>query len=433
MKSKGSYTFTASNQLLRRAERVIPLGSQTFSKCHTQYPRGFAPLFLTHGRGGRVWDADGNIFIDLVCGLMPVLLGYRDVDVDRAIAEQLEKGIIFSLATELEIELAERLVEIVPCAEAVRFGKNGSDATSAAVRVARAFTGRDRIAAGGYHGWHDWYIGSTVRDKGVPGAVGELTHRFPYGDLEALDAILGSRPGEFAAVILEPADDSGAAKGFLEEARFLAHEHGALLIFDEVITGFRYSLGGAQELFSVTPDLATFGKGMANGMPLSAVVGRAELMREMEDIFFSMTFGGETLSLAAGIAVIDKLKREPVIESIWKTGSAIVDGARRIAEAKGVSDLIRFDGLPPCHGVSFRDHENADSNAITTFFMREMLSGGVLINGSHNICYAHNDTDVEAVLNAYEQTLELLADALKSRDFIERLGCKVIKPVFSIR
>src|SRR5436190_4591350 len=195
--------YARSNEMLKRAEKVIPLGSQTFSKSRIQYPQGQAPLFLTHGRGGRVWDVDGNEYVDLVNGLLPIVLGYCDPDVDGAIRAQLDKGITFSLATELEIELAELLVDIIPSAEMVRFGKNGSDATSACVRIARAVTGRDRIAVGGYHGWQDWYIGATSRHKGVPRAVRGLTHKFAFLDIAALDALLNQHKGEFAAVILE--------------------------------------------------------------------------------------------------------------------------------------------------------------------------------------------------------------------------------------
>ena len=316
--------FTVSHSLLDRARKTVPLGCQTFSKSALQLPRGCAPLFLSHGDGGRVWDVDGNRYVDLICGLLPVVLGYRDPDVDAAITAQLANGISFSLATELEIELAERLVEIIPCAEMVRYGKNGSDATAAAVRLARAHTGRDRIAVSGYHGWQDWYIGTTTRNMGVPQAVGALTHSFPAGDCAALDTLLRRHPGDFAAVMVEPMTALEPGGESFQALADVVHHHGALLIFDEVITGFRYALGGVQSLIGVTPDLACFGKAMANGMPLSAVVGRAEVMRGMEEIFFSTTFGGETLSLAAAIAVVDKMRCQPVTllifdESIKKT------------------------------------------------------------------------------------------------------------------
>ena len=238
--------------------------------------------------------------------------GYRDPDVDLAIRRQLTRGISFSLPTTLEMELAERLVKHIPCAEMVRFGKNGTDATSAAVRLARAATKRDRLILLGYHGWQDWYIGATTRNLGVPACVSALSHLAPYGDLEAIEDLFARHPGEFAAVMLEPMNTVEPAPGYLKGLKDLVHRHGALLIFDEIITGFRWSIGGAQARYGVTPDLACFGKAMGNGMPISAVVGRADIMRLMEDIFYSGTFGGETLSLAAAIATIDKIDREAV-------------------------------------------------------------------------------------------------------------------------
>jgi glutamate-1-semialdehyde 2,1-aminomutase/spore coat polysaccharide biosynthesis protein SpsF len=425
--------YARSRALLERAERVIPLGSQTFSKSRTQYPRDAAPLFLARGQGARVWDVDGNEYVDLVCGLLPVVLGYRDPDVDQAVRDQLANGITFSLATELETELAERLVDIIPCAEKVRFGKNGSDATAATVRLARAFTGRDRVAAGGYHGWQDWYIGATVRNKGVPNAVRELTHRFPYNDVEALHSLLNGRPGEFAAVIMEPVSLVEPEDGYLEEVRALAHGHGALLIFDEIITGFRVARGGAQEHYGVTPDLACFGKSLGNGMPISAVVGRAGVMAEMEEIFFSTTFGGETLSLAAAIAVIDKMRREPVIEALWDVGQKLAEAAKAKISEVDLDGVMVVGGLPPWTAVTFCDHPKARKEAIKTLFVREMLKNGVLVQSSHNVCYAHSAEDLTVVTEAYGRALGRIADELHSGLLEERLGCPVIRPVFSVR
>ncbi len=425
--------YARSAALLPRAERVIPLGSQTFSKSRTQYPEGAAPLFLERGRGGRVWDVDGNEYVDLVCGLLPVVLGYCDADVDAAIGAQLRNGITFSLATELEIEVAERLVEIVPCAEAVRFGKNGTDATSAAVRLARAFTGRDHIAAAGYHGWQDWYIGATARKKGVPDAVAGLTHLFPYNDLHALESLLSAHPGEFAAVIMEPMNTEQPADGYLHDVRDITHRHGALLIFDEIITGFRYALGGAQEHFGVVPDLAALGKGMANGMPLSAIVGRADVMAEMEEVFFSATFGGETLSLAAAVATIDKMRREPVIDTLWETGTALTRRVEAAIEAHGLGEAISLAGLPPWRLFVFNGVGDVDGAVIKTFLIREMLREGVLVNVSHNVCYAHTEGDVEHVAGAYDRVLPRLADELQTPGLADRLGCPAIHPVFSVR
>lgn len=425
----GAATSTA---LLARAEKVIPLGSQTFSKSRLQYPAD-SPMMLTHGLGGRVWDVDGNSYVDMVCGLLPVVLGYQDADVDAAIRAQLTNGISFSLATSLETELAERLVELIPCAESVRFGKNGTDATSAAIRLARAFTGRDRVGVCGYHGWQDWYIGSTTRNKGVPAAVGGLTHAFAYNNLDSARQLFKDHPGEMAALIMEPMNAVDPAPGYLAELKELAHSHGALLIFDEVITGFRYHLGGAQTMFGVTPDLASFGKSMGNGMPIAAVMGRADIMHEMEEVFISGTFGGEALSLAASIATIDKMKREPVIERLWQTGTLLASEVAKLTAAHGLSEVFGLVGRAPWMILAVQDHAKARKEAIKTLFAREMLRAGVLFLASHNVCYAHDNADINRVLTAWDVALAKVAEELATGKLEERLPCPVVMPVFKVR
>jgi glutamate-1-semialdehyde 2,1-aminomutase/spore coat polysaccharide biosynthesis protein SpsF len=419
--------------MLERARKVIPLGSQTFSKSYQQYPQRSSPLFLTHGDGGRVWDVDGNEYVDLVCGLLPVVLGYRDVDVDAAVQGQLDAGVTFSLATELEAKLAERLVEIIPCAEMARFGKNGTDATSGAIRIARAHTGRDRVAVCGYHGWQDWYVGATTRSRGVPEATRQLTHTFQYNDVDSLQRLFDVHPGEFAAVILEPMNAEMPGEGFLETVAQMARDHGAVLIFDEVITGFRYALGGAQEYFGVTPDLAAFGKALGNGHPISALVGRADLMGELERVFYSSTFGGEATSLAAAIAVVDKMRREPVIEHLWKTGRALADTVSGLAADRGLQDVFQLAGLDPWMLLRFSDHPAGRAPALRTLLMRELLARGALVLGSHNVCYAHDEADLAWVVRAYEEALDALADAIKAGGVEESLDIPVIEAVFQIR
>ena len=426
-------TFERSSQLLERALKRIPLGSQTFSKSHVQFPRGAAPLYLSRGKGGRVWDVDGNEYVDLVCGLLPVLLGYCDPDVDDAIRAQLDKGISFSLATELEIELAEALAEIVPCADMSRFGKNGSDATSAAVRIARAATGRDHIAVCGYHGWHDWYVGATARFKGVPDAVRALTHVLPFGDIDAFRDLLKAHQGDVAGIIMEPMNVSEPAEGYLAEMGELAHQHGALFMFDEVISGFRFAMGGAQELFGVTPDIAAYGKGMGNGMPISAVCGRADLMAQMDEVFISGTFGGETLSLAAALAVIKKLKEQPVIAHLKEFGARLSEALENAIQAHGLSEVIQVSGHPTWRLLSFADHKSADRHEIKTFLITRLLQKGVLSNGSHNICFAHDEYDFETCQAAYDFALGELAAALSAGALRERLGCEPVYPVFMVR
>ncbi len=425
--------YKNSVELLERATKVIPMGSQTFSKSYTQYPEGMSPLFLKEGKGGRVWDFDGNEYVDLVCGLLPVVLGYCDPDVDKAIKMQLQKGITLSLPSILETELAERLVELIPCAEMVRFGKNGTDATSAAIRLARAHTGRDHIIALGYHGWQDWYIGATTRNKGVPDSVRELTHKLPFNDLDSIKQAINQHPDNIAAIILEPMSSVEPHEGYLEQLRLLTKEKGIVLIFDEIITGFRYSLGGAQELFGVTPDLAAFGKAMGNGMPISAVVGSVKIMKEMEEIFFSGTFGGEALSLAAAIAVIDKMKAKSVIEHLWSKGEELSNQVVKLINKYSLSKVIDLSGKDPWKIVNFHDHEHGSKEEIKTLFMIEMLDNGVLTQGTHNICYAHTDSDIEHVVEAYDRALHVISDSLLSNTLRKNLNCSAISPVFQVR
>jgi glutamate-1-semialdehyde 2,1-aminomutase len=432
-KIDSSRSYARSQQMLDRAERVIPLGSQTFSKSKIQLPPGAAPLFLTHGHGGHAFDVDGNEYVDFINALMPNVLGYRDPDVDLAIRRQLTRGISFSLPTELEMQLAERLVAHIPCAEMVRFGKNGTDATSAAIRLARAAVRRDRVMVCGYHGWQDWYIGTTSRSLGVPAAFASLSHAVPYGDLAAVDTLFRKYPNEFAALILEPAGAAEPATGYLQGLKDLVHRHGALLIFDEIITGFRWSLGGAQGYYGVVPDLACFGKAMGNGMPISAVVGRADIMRLMEDIFYSGTFGGEALSLAAAIATIDKVEREKVTERLWQVGGELKRRASEKIAAAGLDGVIALAGTGTWPILTYKDHPHGSKEAIKTLFLREMIAAGVLINASHNMCFAHTEADCAHVLVAYDHALAALRDALDRGDISRQLGNQVIRPMFAVR
>jgi len=428
-----SARYKRSEEHLRRALASIPLGAQTFSKSATHLPAGAAPFFLERGEGALAWDVDGHCYVDFVMGLAALLLGYRDPDVDAAVRAQLERGITFSLSTELEAEVAEALVAMVPCAERVRFGKNGSDATAAAVRLARAATGRDHVAVCGYHGWQDWYIGSTSRDAGVPAATRALTHAFRFGEPGTLEAVLAARPGEVAAVVLEPLAAELPPAGFLEAVRDLARAHGALLVFDETITGLRVARGGAQELFGVTPDLATFGKGLANGLPLSAVVGRADLMRWMEEIFFSTTFGGETLSLAAARAVLAKLRREPVVEALAARGRRLQDGLRGLVARCGLEGAARVSGHPSWSFLQLGGAGSFDAWEVRTFFLQEMLARGILTLGSFNLSYAHGDEHVDGLLAALGEVLPALQQAAEDGSLRERLRAEPLQPLFRVR
>lgn len=428
-----SVRYQKSEALLERALKVIPLGAQTFSKSLTQYPYGVSPYFIVRGQGSHVWDADGNEYIDFINALASVTLGYNDPDVTAAVRGQLDQGVIFSLSHPVEMEVAERIVDMVPCAEMVRFGKNGSDATSGAIRLARAYTGRERVAVCGYHGWQDWYIGSTARYRGVPQATRDLTHGFTYNDAGSLEKLLREHRGEFAAVILEPMNVAEPQGDFLDAVARLARQHGALLVFDETITGFRYANGGAQEYFGITPDLATFGKGLANGYPVSAVAGRRDLMKLMEEIFFSFTFGGETLSLAASAATLDKLKRDNVCARIAAQGHKLIAGVRERINRHDVADFVSITGHPSWSFLILKDMPGVSQWEIKTLLLQEFFVRGILSFGTHNISFAHGDADISRLLDVYDEVFPLLrAGALDGR-MGELLRCKPLEPLFKVR
>jgi glutamate-1-semialdehyde 2,1-aminomutase len=428
-----SIRYAQSEVLLSRALTTIPLGSQTFSKSKTQYPLEVSPYFIEKGLGSHVWDADGHEYIDFVNSLGAVTLGYQDPDVDQAVRTQMSNGVSFSLPHKLEMLVAEKLVELIPCAEMVRFGKNGSDATAGAIRLARAYTGREHVATCGYHGWQDWYIGSTARHLGVPEAVRQLTHSFAYNRLDQLEQLFAEYPGQIAAVILEPMNLTTPAPGFLEGIRRLCDEKGSVLIFDETITGFRYHLGGAQSSFGVTPDVATFGKGMANGYPISAIVGRKEIMKVMEDIFFSFTFGGETLSLAAALATMNKMESEPVIPTLHAQGGKVMDGLRGLIGAHGLENALSVAGSPSWSFLTIHDTPDYSSWVIKTFYMQEMLARGILTVGSHNMSFTHSDQDISRLLGAYDEVLRELRGALEDRQLERKLRCQPLEPLFKLR
>jgi glutamate-1-semialdehyde aminotransferase len=406
-------TPTGSELLRARAEQLIPGCSQTLSKGPTQWAQGFAPAYLQRGRGARVQDVDGRWYLDFPMGLGPAMLGYGYPVVDEAIRAQLADGITFTLPHPLEVEVAERINAVVPNAERVRFAKSGSDVTSAAVRLARAVTGRERVLVAGYHGWHDWYIGSTTRSSGVPRAVRALTEAVGWGDLDQVRAGLERHPGELAAVMLEPIGAREPAPGYLQGVVDIAHEHGALAIFDEVISGFRLAPGGAQERYAANADLVCFGKALGNGMPISALTGRAALMDELREVFFSGTHGGETLSLAAARATLDVLAEQPVHEHLWRLGGRLQTGVRGAIARHGLEDWVSCGGAAPWTIVAVREPRPGGATLpAKTLLQQEMLRCGVLYNGSNFISFAHGEAEIDEAIDAYDQAFGQLARAL---------------------
>ena len=416
-----------SDQLYARSQGLVPAHCQTLAKGPGQYVNGVAPKYLERGTGSHVWDVDGNEYIDLNMGIGAISLGYGYEPVDAAIRAQLEKGISFSLVCPLEVEVAELVRAVVPGAEMVRFSKTGCDVTSAAVRLARAYTGRDKVLCCGYHGWHDWFVSVTDRDAGVPRGTRDLVHTFAFNDLDHLERSISE---DTACVIMEPVVFAAPDPGYHARVKEICAGHGALLIFDEMWTGFRMALGGAQESFGVTADIAVFSKAVANGMPLSMISGRAEVMQMLhEDVFFFTTFGGEALSLAAAKATIEELRDRGGPTVLSRQGRKLREGYNQAAAEAGVSDYTRCVGFDVRTVVTF-DAAAGPPLVLKSFVQQELIKRGVLWSGFHNMCLSHDDEDVAHVLAAYREVLPLLKNAVDSGDVARRLRGTPVEPVF---
>jgi glutamate-1-semialdehyde aminotransferase len=359
-------------------------------------------------------------------GIGPLSLGYAYPRVDEAIKKQLEDGITFSLVHPLEVEVAEIIRDIIPNAEMVRYSKTGADVTSAAVRLARAYTGKNKILCCGYHGWHDWYVSVTARRNGIPEAVQSITYTFDYNNI---DSLKDSIDDDTAAVILEPVVFQEPKDNFLHKVADLCKEKGVMLIFDEMWTGFRMALGGAQEYFGITPDLATYSKAVANGMPISILTGKKEIMQlANEDIFFYTTFGGEALSLAAAKATIAEMKEKNVQAYLVEQGAKLKDGYNKIAEELGL-DYTKASGYNWRSIITF-DAKAGDPLILKSLVQQEMIKRGVLWGGFHNMSFSHTDEDIDYTLKAYEQVLPILKKAVDDGNARELLRGEPVQPVF---
>jgi glutamate-1-semialdehyde aminotransferase len=420
-----------SNKFLNQGKKLIPALSQTFSKAPYSYVEGVYPTYLSRGKGSHVFDVDNNEYIDYVLALGPIILGYNYPRVNNAIINQLKKGISFSIPHVLEVEMSEKIQSIIPGAEMVRFSKTGSDAGTAAVRAARAITNRDNIAYCGSGGvWHDWFTVITSRNTGIPKVLGKMIKKFNYNDIDSLKMLFESWRGEVAAVYLEPIFMEYPRKNFLKKVKQLAHKHGAVLIFDEVISGFRFANGGAQEMLNIEADLVAFGKGIANGMPLGAITGKREYMEIFNDIFYSTTYGGETLSLAAGCAVIDELKEKPVVKHCWNLGSYLMAEFNKLAEELEVN--IKMEGFPVRSSIICIDKNGEPSLLLKSLFFQETIRRGILFGpGAVFLSYSHSKKDIEKTLKVCETSMKILKNAIKENRVQKLLQGKIMKRVMT--
>jgi glutamate-1-semialdehyde 2,1-aminomutase len=417
----------------------VPGGGHTYSKGDDQFPLN-APQAFVRGKGARVWDLDGRVFVDWGMGINSVLIGHAEDAIDDAAVAALRNGQNFSRPTPREVETAEAVTALFPGMHMAKFAKNGSDANTGAVRLARAITGRQKIAFDGdapFLAIHDWFIGNTVMNAGVPAAVSQFCLAFHYNDLASVEELFAEHGAELAAVILEPCREVRPAPGFLEEIRDLCDTYGALLIFDEVVTGFRYGLHGVYELLGVTPDLLSLGKGMANGYALTALLGRREYMerggiRHSEERVFllSTTNGAEQSALAAGIATIAFYQEHDVIGHLAAVGQALVDGLRAAASRHGVSEYVSIRADFPCRPTfTFLDANHQPSAEHRTLFMQELLRHGVFMPW---ICpsYRHGSDEIAQTLEALDAACAVHARAIAQGSVDGLLDGPAAKPVF---
>ncbi|NIL74723.1 glutamate-1-semialdehyde 2,1-aminomutase [Rhodococcus sp. B10] len=414
--------FAESIAAQSRLHDVIPGGAHTYARGADQYPDDMAPV-LESGSAAHVWDLDGNCYVEYGMGLRSVTLGHAYPPVVDAVTEAARRGHNFSRPTVLEAEVAESFLDLVPTAEMVKFGKNGSDATSAGVKLARAHTGRDFVAVcrQPFFSTDDWFIGTTEMNAGIPSAYRDLTLPFSYNDLDSLRALFDAHPGRIACVVMEAATGTAEPEpGFLEGVRALCDDEGALLLFDEIITGFRWATGGAQSVYGVTPDLSSWGKAMGNGFAVSALAGKREYMERgglrtdlPRAFLMSTTYGPETTSLAAMKAVFQTYREQDPVAVMEARGTALADGVNDAAGRAGLSDYLQVIGRPSCEVFVTRDADGVPSQAYRTLFLQELLTCGVL-GQSFVISAAHTEADVDHTIAACEAAMVAYSKAIEA-------------------
>ena len=391
-------SFDHSEELFKRAQEIVAGGTTQGKAPNTLIP-GEYPIYAARGQGSTLWDVDGNVFLDWILAYGIIVLGYCDPDVDAAAIHEIREGFAFPLTKPVQNELAELLGRVIPCAEMVHFFKTGSDTTPAAVRLARIITGKNKIVRWGYNGWHDW---CCTREAGIPRTVREDGLTFRYNDLESLEDVLKQQHDGVACVIMMPLEIEPPKPGFLDGVKDLAHQYGALFILDEMRSGFHMALGGAQEYYGVTPDLATFSKAMSNGYAISVLAGKRELMQALSQTYVSSTFFTNSLEMAASVATIKKLEQEHVIPHLWRIGKGLMDGLDRLAHDLGVE--AQAVGVPPMPFLVFTFAEPEIRETAKYVFYRETTRRGLLLHPNHHwfVCAAHTDRDLAKTLEICE-------------------------------
>ena len=415
-----------TDRLRISSHQLIPGGCHTYAKGDDQFSVT-APAFIERGLGCHVWDLDGHEFIEYGMGLRAVTLGHAYPPVLHAVRRQLELGTNFTRPSPIEVECAEAVLGVIEGAEQIKFTKDGSTATTAAVKLARAYTGRYLVAFCGDHGffsYDDWWIGKTAMNAGVPRTISDLSLTFRYNDIKSVRRLFVEHPGKIACLIMEPARDVEPADAFLHKTMEICHSNGAVFILDENITGFRWHLGGAQKYYEIVPDLSVFGKAMSNGFALSALAGKRELMdlggihHDKERVFLlSTTHCAETHALAAAIATIEVYKNEPVIEHLYRQGARLAQGFRQASAAHGLSEYVDVIGKECNLWYSTRDQNGNPSQAFRSLFLQELINRNVLAP-SLVVSYSHTNGDIDLTIAAIDGALAVYKRALE--DGVER-------------
>ncbi len=427
--------FTESLELYDRSLNYIPMGTSTFSRNPNLYVIGAAPLYVSKAKGCKIIDVDGNEFIDYSMSLSIVILGYSNDEVNAAAKTGIDEGLLYTLSCPEESMLAKKITEIVPCAEMVRFLKSGSDSCEGAVRLARNYTDKLKVVTvGGYHGFHDWFMASTPRSEGIPKIMSEWVLPHNYNDIDSIEHTIKTRGDEIAALIMEPIINYEPREGFLKRIRELTEENNIVLIFDEMKTGFRLDMGGGQKYFDVIPDLSIFGKGLANGFPLSALAGKMDLMRQLEDenCFLSASYATEKASLNASLKTLEILERENALDHVWKMGEMLKQGIASILSNYGLNDTINIVGLAPMTHFIISDYEDMSVNEIKSYIQQESIKRGVLFVGYNHTSFAHTQGDIEYTLRAYDDVFSLVKKALEEKSIKDKLEGKPISS-FGVR
>jgi glutamate-1-semialdehyde 2,1-aminomutase len=439
--------FKNSDSYRSQIHDLIPGGAHTYSKGDDQFP-SLSPAAIDYGKGAYVWDIDGNMYLDCSMGLTSISLGHAYQPVLNAVMKELEKGVNFQRPSALEKEMAERFLALVPGHDMIKFAKNGSIVTTAAVKLARAFTGRKLVAFPGDHPFYsydDWFIGSTPCNKGVPEEISDLSVTFKGCDLDSLTKLFEKYPGQIACVITEPERSTCShdcacknnPKEFLEKAIELAHLHGALFIVDEMISGFKSAFPGSITKFDIKPDMATWGKGIANGFSFCALTGTKEVMElggirnkgEEKVFLISTTHGGETHAMAAALASIDEFEKHDVIGHNQQIGSYLIQSLQNLIDKLELNDFVQ---IVPCNWMLIFIFKNSKAEVCTgmrTLMMQEMISRGILFQGAFIPCFSHTNSDVDLFVNAFEESLEIYQLALQD-GYEHYLVGEPAKPVF---